>query len=216
MTQWFDDAHQIAHTVARKVHRRYHTYFDVADVSQELVVWTLKRQDKIVEWLNHPLGSEEYKMGVRKLGKTLTRHADKYCRRIKAQKLGYELRDEQFYDSVTVEDLLPYALNDIVEAHRPNLDNEKISNPGNPAEGGNYIIQLFDIRRALAKLNKDDNDVIRERFVNQLSFKELADFMGVSETTAHRKVDGAIRRLTNELGGPNPWERKETVNDNGE
>ena len=204
-----EDSMEIATTVARKVHRRYHTYFDVSDVSQELMVWVLKRQDKIGEWLDHPLDSDEYKLGVKKLGKTLTRHADKYCRRLKAQKLGYELRDEQFYDSVTIEDLLPYALKDVVDTARPNFNGEKISNTGNPAEGGNYIIQLFDIRRCLVKLSKEDNDVIRERFVNQLSFKEIADLMEVSESTAHRKVDGAIKRLSSELGGPNPWQREE-------
>jgi len=71
--KWLDESREIAVTVARKVHRRYHTYFDVQDVTQELMVWVLKRQDKIKEWLDHPLESDEYKMGVRKLGKTLTR-----------------------------------------------------------------------------------------------------------------------------------------------
>ena len=45
MSQWFEDSHEIAVTVARKVHRKYHTYFDVADLAQELTVWILKRQD---------------------------------------------------------------------------------------------------------------------------------------------------------------------------
>ena len=35
---WLDDAQEIATITARKVHKRYHTYFDVADVVQELWV----------------------------------------------------------------------------------------------------------------------------------------------------------------------------------
>jgi len=202
-----EDSIEIARTVARKVHRRYHTYFDVSDVSQELTVWILKRQDKIVEWLEHPLDSDEYKMGVKKLGKTLTRHADKYCRRVKAQKLGYELRDEQFYDEVTLSELLPFVWSDIVnttDASKP-----KVSGGGNPAEGGNYVIQLFDIRRGLSKLSEMDRDVLELRYADQLSFSALAEQLTCSETTAHRKVDGALRRLTNELGGPNPWKMRD-------
>jgi len=207
MSAWFDESHQIAVTVARKVHRKYHVYFDMQDVAQELTVWILRRQDKIEEWLDHPKGTEEYKMGVKKLGKTLTRHADKYCRRLKAQKLGYELRDEQFYSEVTLSELLPFVWSDVVNT----VDNSKpkVSGGGNPAEGGNYVIQLFDIRRALARLNEMDRDVLELRYADNLSFKELSIQLAVSETTAHRKVDGALRRLTNELGGTNPWERRE-------
>ena len=207
MSEWFEESHQIAVTVARKVHRKYHVYFDMQDVAQELTIWILRRQDKIEEWLDHPSNSEEYKMGVKKLGKTLTRHGDKYCRRLKAQKLGYELRDEQFYSEVTLSELLPFVWSDVVNT----VDNSKpkVSGGGNPAEGGNYVIQLFDIRRGLSRLSEMDRDVLELRFADQLSFKELSIQLAVSETTAHRKVDGALRRLTNELGGPNPWERRE-------
>jgi RNA polymerase sigma factor (sigma-70 family) len=203
MSQWFEDSHEIALTVARKVHRRYHTYFDVADVTQELTVWILKRQDKIQEWLEHDITSDEYKMGVRKLGKTLTRHADKYCRRMKAQKLGYELRDEQFYSAVTLAELLPFIWVEVVNTQ--DSTKPKVSGGGNPAEGGNYVIQLFDIRRAMLRLSSHDRDVLRKKFYDQLSYKELAESLEVSDTTAHRKVDGAIKRLSNALGGPNPW-----------
>ena len=208
MSVKFEDLHEIAIVVARKVHRRYHTYFDVQDVVQELTVWILRRQDKIAEWLDHEPGTDKYKMGVKKLGKTLTRHADKYCRRIKAQKLGYEIRDEQYYDSATIEDLLPYALNEDVETTSP-IEAEKVSNMGNPAEGGNYVIQLFDIRRCLLRLSEEDRKVLRLRFFDQLSYKEMAEAMSVSDTTANRKVDGAIRRLSESLGGPNPFGKDE-------
>ena len=39
----------IASQVARIVHRRYHPYFDVADVRQELLLWCVRRQDKIAQ-----------------------------------------------------------------------------------------------------------------------------------------------------------------------
>jgi RNA polymerase sigma factor (sigma-70 family) len=201
---WLKESREIAVTVARKVHRRYHTYFDVQDVTQELMVWILKRQDKIKEWLDHPLGSDEYKMGVRKLGKTLTRNADKYCRRIKAQKLGYEVRDEQYYSPISLSELLPFVWSDVVETR--DASKPKVSGGGNPAEGGNYVIQLFDIRRALKKLDPQDKLVLQMKFFEQLNYQEIAQTFGVSDSTAHRKVDGALRRLNNHLGGQTPFQ----------
>ena len=202
----FDEAKDIAITVARKVHRHYHTYFDVSDVSQELMVWVFKRNDKITEWLDHPTDSDEYKMGVRKLARTLTRHADKYCRRAKAQKAGYELRDEQFYDAITLSEMLPFAFPlkaGIVTTHDGNKP--KVSGGGNPAEGGNYVVQLIDIRRALALLDPQDRLVLEMKLFEQLTFSEVAEMLEVSDTTAHRKVDGALRRLNNLLGGQSPF-----------
>lgn len=201
---WLQESREIAVTVARKVHRRYHTYFDVQDVTQELMVWVLKRQDKIKEWLDHPLESDEYKMGVRKLGKTLTRNADKYCRRMKAQKLGYEVRDEQYYSPISLSELLPFVWSDVVETR--DASKPKVSGGGNPAEGGNYVIQLFDIRRALKKLDPQDKLVLQMKFFEQLNYQEIAETFGVSDSTAHRKVDGALRRLNNHLGGQTPFQ----------
>ena len=204
---WFDESHQIAATVARKVHRKYHTYFEVEDVTQELTVWILRRQDKVKEWLDHSVDLEDYKMGVRKLGKTLTRHADKYCRRLKAQRLGYEIRDEQYYSPITLAELLPFVWEEVLETR--DSTKPRVSGGGNPAEGGNYVVQLFDIRRAMLHLSEDDRKVLRLKFYEQINYKELAEALGVSDTTAHRKVDGAIRRLTEKLGGTNPFEKGE-------
>ena len=202
--KWLDESREIVVTVARKVHRRYHTYFDVQDVTQELMVWVLKRQDKIKEWLDHPLESDEYKMGVRKLGKTLTRNADKYCRKLKAQKLGYEVRDEQYYSPISLSELLPFVWSDVVETR--DASKPKVSGGGNPAEGGNYVIQLFDIRKALKKLDPQDKLVLQMKFFEQLNYQEIAQTFGVSDSTAHRKVDGALRRLNNHLGGQSPFQ----------
>jgi hypothetical protein len=206
MVEMREDVSSIANQVARVVHRKYHTYFDVADVRQELYIWCMRRDDKITEWLEHDMTSEEYKSGVRHLGKTLSRHADRYCRKMKAQKLGYELRDEHFYSPITISELLPHVWSDIVST--VNSDATKVSGGGNPAEGGNYVIQLFDVRSAMGKLDRYDRDILEFKFRDSMNFKELAEVLQVSDSTAHRKVDNALRRLTNFLGGSSPYGRK--------
>jgi len=203
VSQWFEDASDVANNVARNVHRKYHTYFDVADVRQELYLWIFKRKDKVQEWLSFEMGTQEYRGGVKQLGKTLTRQADRYCRKMKAQKLGYEMRDEQFYSSATLSELLPYVWEDVVdtiEANKP-----RVSGGGAPAEGGTYVVQLIDVRKNLHRLQRYDQDILEFKFRDQMSFKDLAEVLDCSDTTAHRKVEGALRRLTHLLGGSNPY-----------
>lgn len=207
MDNWFAEAEAIASQVARVVHRRYRTYFDVADVRQECLVWVLRREQKVREWLNPDAEPEVYKGGVKQLGKTLSRHADRYCRKRKAQSLGYALEDEAYYSPITLSELLPFVWSDVVNTHMPN-DGERVSGSGNPAESGNYVIQLFDIRRAITKLDEMDRDVLQLKFEHQLTFAQIAEELQVSDTTAHRKVDGALRRLNNHLGGQSPFHRE--------
>jgi RNA polymerase sigma factor (sigma-70 family) len=207
MSDWLSEATDVASQVARVVHRKYSVYFDVSDLRQELLVWVWRREDKVKQWLDHNQEPEDYKGGVRQLGKTLTRQADKYCRRLKAQKLGYELRDEQYYDPITLSELLPFVWGDVVETTK--LDGEKVSGAGNPAEGGNYVIQLFDVRNALSKIDEMDRDVLELKYEQNLTFAEIAEVLEVSDTTAHRKVEGAMRRLVQQLGGTNPFQKGE-------
>ena len=204
MDRWLDEANDVASQVARIVHRKYQTYFDVADVRQELLTWVWRREDKVKQWLSPEQSPEDYKGGVRQLGKTLTRQADKYCRRLKAQKLGYELRDEQYYDPITLSEMLPFVWQDVVNT--TDSTKPKVSGGGNPAEGGNYVIQLFDIRRALVKIDPQDRLILQMKFFEQLTYSEIAHSLEVSDTTAHRKVDGALRRLNQHLGGQSPFQ----------
>lgn len=206
MSDWLEEATDIASQVARVVHRKYHTYFGVDDVRQELLVWVVRREDKVRTWLDHDQGEEQYKGGVRQLGKTLSRHADRYCRKRKAQYLGYQIDDEAYYSPITLSELLPFVWNDVVNT--TDGSKPKVSGGGNPAEGGNYVIQLFDIRRALDKLDPQDKLVLQMKFFEMLNFQEIAEVLEVSDSTAHRKVDGALRRLNNNLGGQSPFKEE--------
>lgn len=202
----WDVIEDVAAQVARNVHKKYHTYFDISDVRQELIVWSLKREDKIEEWLGFEPDSEEYKHGIRMLAKALTRHADKYCRKLKAQKVGYELADEAYYPPAVLQEFLEFAWGEVAPTKRPN--GPKVSGSTNPAEGGNFVITIFDIRKALGRLEPDDRIILQMKYDEALTFEAIGDTLGVSTSSAERKVKGALRRLSNLLGGENPWQRR--------
>jgi RNA polymerase sigma factor (sigma-70 family) len=205
MDKWLDEATDIAAQVARQVHKKYQPYFDVSDLRQELMVWCIKREDKVKMWLDPTKDKEERERGVRYLGKTLSRHADRYCRRRKAQSLGYELRDEVYYTPAILSEVLPYVWGEIAEAK--DTSKPKVSGGGNPAEGGNYIVSVIDIKKGLEKIDVQDRMVLELRFFESLTLSQIATTLQVSDSTADRKVRGALRRLCYKLGGDNPWER---------
>lgn len=202
---WLNEATEIATTVARQVHRKYTPYFDVSDLRQELLVWCIKREEKVKEWLDPNKDRVERENGIKYLAKTLNRHADKYCRKRKAQALGYELRDEVYYTPAVLTEILPYVWGEIAEAK--DTSKPKVSGGGNPAEGGNYIASVIDIRKGLEKIDAQDRLVLQLRFFENLTLSEIATTLEISDSTADRKVRGALRRLCYRLGGDNPWER---------
>ena len=206
VNNWLEDAKDVAANVARSVHKKYHTYFDVDDLRQELLVWVLKREAKVQEWLVQE-NEEDYKVGIRMLARALQRQADKYCRNKKAQALGYQLEDEAYYSPIVLSELLPFVWADVVDTR--DGSQPRVSGGGNPAEGGTYIIQLFDVRRALSKLDPNDKLVLQMKFYEQMTFADIANTLEISDTTAHRKVDGALRRLNKYLGGQSPFQKEE-------
>jgi DNA-directed RNA polymerase specialized sigma24 family protein len=204
MKEWLDEASDIAAQVARQAHKKYHTYFAVDDVRQECMLWVVARQDKVQEWLNHEQSREDYQGGVRQLAKTLSRHADRYCRKRKAQSVGYELRDEVYYSPALLSELLPHVWSDVAptqDATKPRVS----GGGGVAAEGGSYVVSLFDVRSGLERLEPDDRIILQYKFFEALSYEALATVLGISDSTAHRKVAGALRRLCQELGGESPF-----------
>lgn len=205
---WLDVAKDVANNVAHSIHRKYHTYFDVADLHQDLMVWVLRREEKVKEWLLTE-DEEQHKIGVRMLARALQRQADKYCRSKKAQSLGYQLEDEAYYSPIVLAELLPFVWADVVDTR--DGSKPRVSGGGNPAEGGNYIIQLFDIRKGLEKLDPNDRLILQMKFYEQMTYDDIATDLKISDTTAHRKVDGALRRLNKHLGGQSPFSREEII-----
>ena len=210
MVNWLEESKDIAANVARSIHKRYHTYFDVEDLRQDLMVWILRREAKVKEWLVHE-DEQEHRKGIKMLARALQRQADKYCRRRKAKRSGYQLEDEAFYSPISLAELLPFVWDEVVESR--DATKPRVSGGGNPAEGGTYIVQLIDVRRGLMKLDPADKMILQMKFYEQLNYSDIAQILEVSDSTAHRKVDGALRRLNNQLGGQSPFQQEVEAED---
>jgi RNA polymerase sigma factor (sigma-70 family) len=202
--KWVQDVVEIAQTSAYVITRNYKGFVEADDVKQELLEWSLKRNDKIQEWLNEDLSKQEYRMGIKRLAKTFNRMADRYCRKEKAKKLGYSVHDEAFYSTGMIEELLPMAFSSNIITKDPAT--EYVSNGGgDPATAGSFLASMYDIRIALRNLTIDLYEILRMRYEDGLKLEDIASYFDVTDSTINRKISTAIKQISKELGGESPW-----------
>lgn len=203
--EWLNEAMEVAVTVSRQVHRKYHVYFDAADVQQELVEWAMKRQHKVKEWLDPDLDSLERKANIRQLAKSMNREAERYCRSRKARSCGYETRDEAFYSAGMLEELIAH-LDEIENMTTQSSGNVRVSNGGSdPATANNYLASVIDVRNAMEQLDPVDNMMLTMKYQENMTLQQIADMMDVSDSTVSRRIHQALRRMVTLLGGESPW-----------
>jgi RNA polymerase sigma factor (sigma-70 family) len=202
--KWVQDVAEVAQTSAYIITRNYKGFAEADDVKQELLEWSLKRSDKIQEWLNEDLSKQEYRMGIKRLAKTFNRMADRHCRKEKAKKLGYSVHDEAFYSTGMIEELLPMAFSSNIITKDPAT--EFVSNGGgDPATAGSFLASMYDIRIALRNLTIDLYEILRMRYEDGLKLEDIASYFDVTDSTINRKISTAIKQISKELGGESPW-----------
>jgi DNA-directed RNA polymerase specialized sigma24 family protein len=202
--KWVQDVVEVAQTSAYIITRNYKGFAEADDVKQELLEWSLKRNDKIQEWLNENLSKQEYRVGIKRLAKTFNRMADRYCRKEKAKKLGYSIHDEAFYSTGMIEELLPLAFSSNIITKDPAT--EYVSNGGgDPATAGSFLASMYDIRIALRELTIDLYEILRMRYEDGAKLEDIASYFDVTDSTINRKISTAIKQISKELGGESPW-----------
>jgi len=202
-SELLEEVTEIATTVARQIHPRYAVYFEAHDIKQELLLWSLKREDKIEQWLSHDQEPQDRKAGIRQLAKTFQREADKICRSEKARKVGYETRDEYFYSAGLLEELI--ANIDALEQQQGG-QNARVSGGGSdPATGNNFAASVADVRKAMEALDPADCLMLEMRYQEGLTYAQIATHLDLSDSTVHRRVNGALKRMVKFLGGDSPW-----------
>jgi DNA-directed RNA polymerase specialized sigma24 family protein len=202
--KWVQDVVEIAQTSAYIITRNYKGFAEADDVKQELLEWSLKRSDKIQEWLNENLSKQEYRMGIKRLAKTFNRMADRHCRKEKAKKLGFSIHDEAFYSTGMIEELLPMAFSSNIATKDPGT--EFVSNGGgDPATAGSFLASMYDIRIALRELTIEIYEMMRMHYEDGLTLEQIGEYFSVDKSTVSRKISTGIKQMSKELGGESPW-----------
>lgn len=199
----------VAH-VADEYAKKY-TMVERDDIKQNLYEWFVSHPRKLTEW--EALGK---KSAQNLLYRSLRNQALDYCQTWKAKSLGYETSDLFFYDAAVVESFLPAILLGATDK-APQLNLGMPGKPPAPAEGGNGMAMMAEIKSAYNKLSEEDKYILYLKYANQLPDASIATTLGIpSDDAARMRRNRAVKRLINKLGGFRPFLDEESLADEGQ
>jgi len=209
MTELNPIVYDIVPSIARVVHNQYNKYVDRDDIKQECVQWALIRTEYINEQLSVE-NKDELRHNEQKIAWQMKRAAERYCRKEKAIKSGYHTSDEAYYQTGALAQLLPFVIASVIDGTVLEQAQEMIKDgqpkgSSSPAEGGNLLAMLIDIKNCYEKLDEEDQRILVLRYHENLKLEEIGVILGCHLTTADRRCDRALRELNAKLGGPSPY-----------
>ena len=57
------------------------------------------------------------------------------------------------------------------------------------------VLTRIQVREAMAKLGREEQEILLLRYVNELSAAVIGELLGISRFAAHRRIQGAVRRF---------------------
>ncbi len=210
MTETHPSAGDIVFSVARTIFNRYRNFVEREDVVQECWSWYYSRAEHFNQLLSEE-NTVQRVINEKRMAWQMKRHAERYARREKATRSGYKLTDEAFYDTVVIAQLLPHVIasvvdNTVLEQAQNLINDGQPKKQSAPAEGGNLLATLIDIKKAYLKLDVMDKDILIKRYHENLTLQELATYLECATSTADRRCQNSLRRLQNNLGGESPYQ----------
>ena len=196
----YDLAGGILFVSAKRVHARYKDFVDLGDVQQEGWIWVLKHGPKVREWLGED--SQDPRWGANKLGLSLRREMERFCRREKATITGYKPEDEFYYNTGIVDQVLTLIYQPSSGSRAP--DESKGRKPSQPSEGGNLSAMLADVAAAVDTLDQPSKDLIVYKYFANWSNAKIARNLGIKDETAAIRLRSVLDRIVDELGGEKP------------
>lgn len=209
MTNVHPVVYDLAPSVAYTLYRRYKSYVEKADLEQECLQWALSRDEWIAELMSVP-DEEDLKHNEKRIAWQMRRVAERYARKEKAIKSGYQLNDEVYYETFTLGQLLPFVVASVIDGTVLEQVQEMIRDgqprgSSSPAEGGGLLASLIDIKKAYLQLEQEDQVLLRMRYHENATLQQVAQYLECATSTADRRCSNALRRLQDELGGDNPF-----------
>lgn len=200
----------IVPSVVTTMVRRYRRFIEKGDLTQEAWAFVLSRAEQFNELLSVE-NEVQQKWNEKKVAWQIRRCLERYARKEKAAKSGYQTNDEAYYDTVTIAQLLPFVIkshiNDTaLEQSQVLINDGTPKRPSAPAEGGNLLAMLVDIKQAFEKLDKADQEILTLRYHDNQTLQLMSEYLECAVSTVDRKIGQSLRRLQDEMGGPSPWQ----------
>ena len=209
MTELHPIIYDIAPSVADNVYRRYKSFVERDDVLQECLMWAMKRAAYVNEQLSEPV-IETRIHNERRLIWQMRRAAERYVRKEKAFKSGYQISDEVYYESATLGQLLPFVIasvfdNTVLEQAQEMIRDGQPKGSSSPAEGGNLLAMLIDIKKGYLRLEIEEQIILRMRYHDHYTLTQISHNLECAVSTADRRCTNALKKLLEQIGGESPF-----------
>jgi DNA-directed RNA polymerase specialized sigma24 family protein len=209
VTELHPVVYDLAPSVGYTIYRRYKNYVEKDDVVQECMAWAISREEWIAELMSVP-DIEDIKHNEKRIAWQMRRVAERYARKEKASKSGYQINDEVYYETFTLGQLLPFVIASVIDGTVIEQVQEMIRDgqprgSSSPAEGGGLLASLIDIKKAFLELEQEDQVLLRMRHHESATLQQVAQYLECATSTADRRCTASLRRLQEILGGENPF-----------
>lgn len=209
MTELDQTIYELAHSVAGTIYRRYKTHVERDDIKQEILAWALTRNMYLALELSE-VDTDKRKHNEQRIAWQMRRVAERYARKEKASKSGYQISDEAYYESATVGQLLPFVIasvldGTVLEQAQQMVQDGQPKGKSSPAEGGNLLAMLIDMKQAYLKLEVEDQTLLRLRHHDSFTLQQIAQLLECAISTADRRCANSLRKLIDNLGGASPF-----------
>ena len=184
MSEIHPSIYDIVPSVVKVVAKRFRGYVEESDLRQECYLFAAGKNNQFKDLLNEP-DLEVRKQNERKVGWQIKRAAERYARKEKASKLGYQVNDEAFYKGATISQLLPSIIGSVLtgkplEQGQQLVDDGQPKKPSSPAESGNFLAVLIDIKRAYLLLSLEEKDLLERRYYHEHTLQQIAQYLELS------------------------------------
>lgn len=206
-----------AELVARTVAREYPAA-EIDDLLQEALMWAVEHPTALQGYLEN----EDEDHGQRQVFTAMRNACRKYAIRQRALARGDETQiDDCWYSTELLKGFgrgvgqrgLLHLIFDQDAWLNPESAGEDagVRTKKDPAEGNNWLATLADVSSALDKLSREDPDawsVLVLHYKQGFTYDEIGASMEpvVSKVTVSRRIDRAVRKVQDLLGGPQPRE----------
>lgn len=195
-----EDYNYLVTRIANDYNRKY-KMVSKEDIKQQLWLWFIEHPHKVKQWSE----MEDHKETTKLFARSLRNAAHDYCQKEKAQSAGFSIEDNFYYQRDMVEILLPSVISGDWTAATSADINTGVKGSKAPAEGGNWMVYLIDIDNAYKKIPTHYQDVLNFRYGDNLLGNDLSAVLNCSPDAARKRVDKALRKLIQELGGFRPY-----------
>jgi len=201
--------YELVPSVVYTIHNKFKNWVEKEDLKQECYLWAIGRGDQFNQLLDEPNPTKR-EQNERRIAWQMRRMAERFARKEKAKRSGYKTSDEVFYDTSIIAQLVPFVIASIVEGYVLEQAQEMINDgtprkQANPAEGGNLLTILIDIKKAYLKIEQEDKTILQMRYYDNYTLQQIAQYLECAVSTADRRCNSALRKLQNRLGGETPW-----------